>query len=33
MHGTSARDGFNVLRIVDAVYRSHREGRLIELEE
>lgn len=33
VHGTTARDGRNVLRIVDAIYRSHREGRLIELGE
>ncbi len=29
--GTSAEDGFQVLRIIDAIYRSHREGRQIEL--
>jgi predicted dehydrogenase len=32
VRGTTARDGLNVLRIVDAVYRSHREGRTVELE-
>ena len=29
--GTTARDGYNVLRIVDAIYRSHREGTAITL--
>lgn len=31
--GTRAEDGFNVLRIIDAIYRSNREGRLIKLTE
>ena len=30
--GTSAEDGFQVLRIIDAIYRSHMEGRRIDLE-
>lgn len=29
--GTTAQDGFNVLRIVDAIYRSHREGKAVTL--
>jgi predicted dehydrogenase len=29
--GTRAEDGFNVLRIIDAIYRSHREGKVIKL--
>jgi predicted dehydrogenase len=29
--GTSAEDGFQVLRIIDAIYRSDQEGRRIEL--
>ena len=29
--GTHVEDGFNVLRIIDAIYRSNREGRLIKL--
>ena len=29
--GTCAEDGFNVLRIIDAVYRSNREGKVIKL--
>jgi predicted dehydrogenase len=29
--GTTAKDGLEVLRIIDAIYRSHREGRTIEL--
>jgi predicted dehydrogenase len=31
MRGTAAEDGWNVLRIIDAAYRSHQEGRTIEL--
>ncbi len=31
MKGTRAEDGLAVLRIVDAIYRSHREGRRISL--
>lgn len=30
--GTSAEDGFQVLRIIDAIYRSHTEGCRIDLE-
>jgi predicted dehydrogenase len=29
--GTTAQDGFNVLRIIDAIYRSHRERRAVDL--
>jgi predicted dehydrogenase len=32
MHGTTAEDGRAVLRIIDAIYRSSREGRRIELD-
>jgi predicted dehydrogenase len=30
--GTSAQAGFNTFRIIDALYRSHREGRTISLD-
>jgi len=29
--GTTARDGFNVLRVVEALYRSHRQGGTVTL--
>ena len=29
--GTHATDGLKVLRVIDAIYRSHKEGRAIEL--
>jgi predicted dehydrogenase len=29
--GTLAADGLQVLKVIDAIYRSHREGRSIEL--
>jgi predicted dehydrogenase len=32
IEGTSAQDGFQVLRIIDAIYRSNEEGRQIELK-
>ncbi len=31
VRGTTAEDGFNILRIVDAIYRSNREGKRIYL--
>ena len=31
MHGTDAQSGFNTFRIIDALYRSHREGKTISL--
>ena len=31
-HGTDAQSGFNTFRIIDALYRSHREGRTISLD-
>ena len=31
-HGTDARSGFNTFRIIDALYRSHREGKTISLD-
>jgi predicted dehydrogenase len=32
IEGTSAQDGFQVLRIIDAIYRSNEEGRKIGLK-
>ena len=32
MHGTDAGAGFNTFRIIDAVYRSHREGATVRLD-
>jgi predicted dehydrogenase len=29
MKGTTAEDGRNVLSIIDAIYRSHREGSVV----
>ena len=31
MHGTDAQSGYNTFRIIDALYRSHREGKTISL--
>ena len=31
MHGTDAQSGFNTFRIIDALYRSNREGKTISL--
>ena len=31
MHGTDAQSGFNTFRIIDTLYRSHREGKTISL--
>ena len=31
MHGTDAQSGFNTFRIIDALYRSHRDGKTISL--
>jgi len=32
MHGTDARSGFNTFRIINALYRSHREGKTVSID-
>ena len=32
LNGTTARDGFHIFEIIDALYRSSREGRRVDLD-